>query len=292
MDVALAGEIDATWRRKLAAALPEAQWHDAARAPAACTMAVVANPPAGALAALPRLAFVQSLWAGVDRLLADATLPAGAVLARMVDPAMAAAMAESALWAVLSLHRGFFTYQQQQRDACWRVHAQRRANEVPVLVLGQGEMGAAVTQRLQALGYAVRGWRRGVPLAPLLTQAEIVVNLLPLTPETRGLVDARLLAALPAGAALVNLGRGAHVVEADLLQALDRGHLRHAVLDVFQHEPLPAAHPFWHHPRVTVLPHAAALTDARSASAVVAANLRAWQAGRPVRHRVDRARGY
>lgn len=292
MEIALAGDIDAPWRRELAAALPEARWHDAAQAPATCTMAVVANPPPGVLAGLPRLAFVQSLWAGVDRLLADATLPPQVALARMVDPAMAAAMAETALWAVLSVHRGFFDYQRRQRDACWQVHPQRRADEVPVLVLGQGEMGGAVTRRLQAQGYRVAGWRRGVPLAPLLAVAEVVVNLLPLTPETSGIVDARFLAALPRGAALINLGRGGHVVEADLLQALDSGALGHAVLDVFRTEPLPAAHPFWEHPRVTVLPHAAALTDARSASAVAAANLRDWHAGRPVRHRVDRLRGY
>ena len=292
MHVALAGDIDATWRRELAAALPEATWHDANHAPAACTMAVVANPPPGALAGLPRLGFVQSLWAGVDRLLADATLPPQAEIARMVDPAMTAAMAETALWAVLSLQRGFFVYQRQQRDACWQVHAQRRADEVAVLVLGQGEMGGAATRRLQAQGYCVAGWRHGVALAPLLAAADIVVNLLPLTPETSGLIDARFLAALPRGAALINLGRGRHVVEADLLQALDSGALAHAVLDVFHAEPLPEAHAFWRHPRVTVLPHAAALTDARSASAVAAANLRDWYAGRPVRHRVDRGRGY
>ncbi|HSQ73326.1 MAG TPA: NAD(P)-dependent oxidoreductase, partial [Rubrivivax sp.] len=107
-----------------------------------------------------------------------------------------------------------------------------------------------------------------------------------------GLLDARFLAALPRGAALVNLGRGAHVVDADLLAALDRGHLRHAVLDVFHREPLPAGHPYWTHPQVTVLPHAAAATDARSAAAVVAANLRAARDGAPIAHLVDRRRAY
>jgi glyoxylate/hydroxypyruvate reductase A len=289
MKVRLAGEIDATWRRELAAALPEASWSDDDRD---AEVAVVANPPPGALAAMPRLRFIQSLWAGVDRLLGDATLPPGVPVARMVDPVMSLAMAESALWAVLALHRGFFDYQQRQREGVWQQHAQRRADEVPVLILGQGEMGRAVAARLAPLAYRVEGWHRGVDLAPLLAGAEIVINLLPLTPATRGLLDARFFAALPRGAAIVNFGRGAHTVDADLVAALDAGQLRHAVLDVYAIEPLPAGHPFWAHPRVTMLPHAAALTDARSASAVAAANLRAWRDGRAPAHIVDRQRGY
>ncbi|HMZ00448.1 MAG TPA: NAD(P)-dependent oxidoreductase, partial [Burkholderiaceae bacterium] len=129
-------------------------------------------------------------------------------------------------------------------------------------------------------------------LAPLLADSDIVVNLLPLTPATRGLIDAGFIAQLPPGAALVNLARGAHVIDADLLAALDSGRLDHAVLDVFATEPLPIDHPFWRHPRVTLLPHAAALTDARSAAAVVAANLLALAEGRALVGVVDRGRGY
>jgi len=336
MKVLLCGDFAAAefgaWHAALAAACPEVQWLDstAARAdPGAVQAAVVANPPPGSLQGLPNLALIQSLWAGVDRLLADPTLPAGVPLARMVDPAMTAAMAETALWAVLSLHRGFFTYQRRQRDGTWRVHAQRRAGEVGVLVLGQGEMGRAALARIAALGYRALGWRRdGTPLAALLPQADILVNLLPLTPATRGLLDATCFAALPRGASVVNLGRGAHVVDADLLAALGgtnevdnvedvngvrgaddecgedgvqgphgtatgrAGRLRHAVLDVFQTEPLPAGHPFWTHPRVTMLPHAAALTDFRTAAAVAAANLRALHDGQPLQHLVQPQRGY
>ena len=293
MKVLLAGEIDAAWRRELAAAMPEATWLDAGEADAA----LVANPPPGALAGQPRLCLIQSLWAGVDRLLADPTLPAGVPIARMVDPAMSAAMAETALWATLSLHRGFFAYARRQREGVWRAHAQRRADEVGVLVLGQGEMGRPAAARIAQQGYPVRGWRRSrrhddTPLPVLLADAAIVINLLPLTAETRGLLDAGFFARMAPGSTIVNLGRGAHLVEADLLDALDRGHLRHAVLDVFQTEPLPAVHAFWRHPSVTVLPHAAALTDPRSASAVAVANLRAARDGRPLAHRVDRARGY
>ncbi|MFO1270849.1 MAG: glyoxylate/hydroxypyruvate reductase A [Rubrivivax sp.] len=290
MKVLLAGLIDDEWRRELGAAMPEAQWVEGDCDDA--DAAVVANPPPCALAGQRRLRLVQSLWAGVERLLADETLPAGVPLARMVDPALAAAMAETALWAVLSLHRGFFDYQAKQREGHWAPHRQRRADEVNVLLLGRGEMGGAVGERLAPLGYRLAAWHRGVELAPLLAVADIVVNLLPLTPATRGLLDARFFAALPAGAALVNLARGAHVVEADLLAALDGGRLRHAVLDVFATEPLPAGHPFWAHPQVTVLPHVAAWTDPRSASRVAAANLRALRDGRPVAHLVDRGRGY
>lgn len=300
MQMLLCGDLDAaewqTWRSALAQALPEATWLDIAQARAAgaaVSAAVVANPPPGSLLGLPGLRLVQSLWAGVDRLLADPGLPAGVPVARMVDPAMTAAMAETALWAVLSLHRGFFDYAAQQARGEWRPLPQRRADEVAVCVLGQGEMGRAVAARLAALGYRVQGWRRSSgPLAQALATAEIVVNLLPLTPATRGLLNAAAFAALPAGAALVNLGRGAQVVDDDLLAALAQGRLRHAVLDVFHNEPLPAGHPYWAHPRVTVLPHAAAATDERSAAAVVAANLRALHAGQPLQHLVDRARGY
>ncbi len=289
MQVLLAGEIDAAWRQALAAALPEATWVDDA---AEVEAAIVANPPPGALARAPRLRLIQSLWAGVDRLLDDPTLPPGVPVARMVDPVMNRTMAETVLWAVLSLHRGFFTYARQQRQGLWQQQALRHADAVPVLVLGQGEMGRAAAAGLQAQGYHVSGWRRGVPLAPLLATHEIVVNLLPLTPATRGLLDAAFFAALPRGASVVNLGRGPHVVDADLLAALDSGQLAHAVLDVFHTEPLPPDHRFWAHDRVTLLPHVAAATSVHSACAIAAANLRALRDGRPVAHLVDRARGY
>ncbi|WP_425256653.1 2-hydroxyacid dehydrogenase [Rubrivivax sp. RP6-9] len=292
MQVLLAGEIDADWRQALAAALPEATWVDDAAGAAEADAAIVANPPPGALAHAPRLRLIQSLWAGVDRLLDDTTLPAGVPVVRMVDPVMNRTMAETVLWAVLSLHRGFFTYARQQRLGLWRQHALRHADAVPVLVLGQGEMGRTAAAVLQAQGYRVSGWRRGVALAPLLATHEIVVNLLPLTPATRGLLDAAFFAALPRGASLVNLGRGPHVVDADLLAALDSGQLAHAVLDVFHQEPLPPEHRFWTHDGVTLLPHVAAATSAHSASAIAAANLRALRDGRPIAHLVDRARGY
>ncbi len=288
--------------------------------------AIVANPPPGGLAGLPRLRLIQSLWAGIDRLLADTSLPPAVPIARMVDPGMNQAMAQTALWATLALHRGFFTYGAQQRAGLWRQLGQRCADELPVLVLGFGQMGRAVASALARQGYPVAAWRRSASsssssspsspssssaddavdpalasvtlhsgtatLAAALPRAQVLINLLPLTPDTRGLLDARLLAALPRGAGLVNLARGAHVVDADLLAALASGQVGHAVLDVFHAEPLPPEHAYWRHPQVTVLPHVAALTDARSAAAAVARNIELLARGEPPQHAVSRGAGY
>jgi glyoxylate/hydroxypyruvate reductase A len=272
---------------------------------AAVDVAIVANPPPGSLAALPNLKLVQSLWAGVDRLLADPTLPPGVPLARMVDPVMNDAIAQTALWAVLSLHRGFFRYARQQHARRWQPHAQRRADELPVAVLGLGQMGSTVARRLATNGYPVAGWSvrpHALPgvatqsgdeaLPTVLAGAQVVVNLLPLTSATHGLFNAATFARMADGASLINLARGGHVVESDLLAALDSNRLHHAVLDVFSVEPLPPGHPFWSHSRVTVLPHVAAQTDRRSAAEVAARNVRALRDGRPIEHLVDRARGY
>ena len=310
-DVRLDGAERADWWRALTDALPDDDWIDpvvdgtqSARWREA-DVAIVANPLPGRLAHCTQLKLIQSLWAGVDRLLADATLPQGVPVARMVDPMMSRAMAETAAWAVLSVHRRAFDYAAQQRQTQWRQLPQKRADEVAVLVLGLGEMGRTTALQLAALGYRVSGWSaRARELAGVATSAgwaalpaalgtaDVVVNLLPLTDDTRGLFDRARLAQMRAGASLVNLARGAHVMEMDLLAALNAGRLEHAVLDVFDAEPLPPTHVFWFHPRVTVWPHAAAQTDLRSAAAVVAANVEAVRRGEPAVHRVDRARGY
>jgi glyoxylate/hydroxypyruvate reductase A len=312
MKIVFAGTMDeadaARWREALSQACPGVDWITDFGPGTHADAAVVANPAPGALTGLRGLRLIQSLWAGVERLLDDPTLPPGVPLARMVDPQMSAAMAQTALWATLSLHRGFFEYAAQQRRSVWQQHRQKRAEEIRVLVLGLGAIGAVVAARLATQGYTVTGWRvtpggRPAPdgvtvvagdaaLRQVLPQAQVVINLLPLTPTTRGLLDAAFFAAMAPGAGLVNLARGAHVVEADLLAALDHGSLRHAVLDVFNTEPLPAAHAFWQHPHVTLLPHTAALTDHRSAAQVVAANLQRLQSGEALQHLVDRGRGY
>ena len=315
MDILLCGEFEPdefrVWSQALAEALPRARWLNRAQAldtAQSVELAVVANPPPGSLRGFPRLRLIQSLWAGVERLLEDASLPAGVPVARMVDPAMTQAMVQTALWATLALHRGFFGNARAQRDRIWRAQAQRRADELHVGVLGLGEIGCSVARAWAAQTYRVSGYSRrpraaaDLPdvrphhgeagLRELLPTLDIVINLLPLTTATRGLLDTRFFAALPPAASVVNLARGAHVVDADLLAALDSGHLQHAVLDVFHNEPLPAQHPFWAHPRVTVLPHVAAQTDPRSAAQVAAANIEALLQGRPLRHLVQRERGY
>ncbi len=313
MNLLLAGDFDAAERDAWVAALRQAlPGHRLCLARAEVPddqidAAIVANPPPGQLAGLPRLQLIQSLWAGVDRLLQDSTLPPAVPIARMVDPAMNQAMADTALWATLALQRGFFGYARQQHAGVWQQQPQRTAADVPVLLLGLGQMGQAVALRLLQQGFAVAAWRRaGGAAAPpgvqvhsgtaglhrALATAQVLLNLLPLTADTRGLIDAALLARLPRGAGLVNLARGAHLVDADLLAALDRGHIGHAVLDVFHTEPLPADHPFWRHPQVSVLPHVAALTDPRSAAVVVAANIDALARGAPLHHLVRRDSGY
>jgi glyoxylate/hydroxypyruvate reductase A len=258
-------------------------------------VALVANPPRDALAGLSSLRLMQSLWAGVDKLLADPSVPVQVPLARMVDPSMNATMAETVLWAVLALQRGFFDYAAQQRAGVWQPHPLRRADDLNVAVLGLGQMGGRALEALARQGYRVTGWstRAGDAALPqVLAGADIVVNLLPLTPATRGLFNAATFAQMRRGASLVNLARGAHVVDADLLDALASGQLAHAVLDVFHTEPLPPGHAFWSHPRITVLPHVAAPTDPRSAAPIAAANVHALREGRPLAHLVNRARGY
>lgn len=313
MSVLLCGHFSdadqADWLRILGAAAGDEDWitrRDEVD-PATVDVAVVANPAPGLLQGLPSLRLIQSLWAGVDRLLADPTLPRGVTITRMVDPAMNQAMAETALWAVLALQRDFFSYARQQRQAHWQQWPQRRAEDWPVLVLGLGEMGRCVANRLAANGYPVSGWSRsgrsagnaGIEclsgeeaLLVALQRARVVVNLLPLTPETAGFFGARRLAAMRRGGHLVNLARGAHLVEAAILAALDSGQLGELVVDTFAIEPLPSGHAFWRHPRISVLPHVAAQTDKRSAAAVVAGNLARLRSGLEPLHQVDRSRGY
>ena len=297
----------ALWLSLLQAALPNERLVSAREAATdrQIDIAVVANPASAALHNLPNLRFIQSLWAGVEMLLNDATIPKEIPLARMVDPAMNTAMAETALWAVLSLHRGYFECATQQAQRRWQRVPQPHADEVSVAVLGLGQMGRAVATRLVQNGYRISAWSLNagmlegvqtlhgeIAFGQVLAAADIVVNLLPLTPATRGLLNAQSFALMRGGASLVNLARGAHVVDADLLAALNSGHLKRAVLDVFHTEPLPSDHPFWTHPQVTVLPHVAAQTDPRSAVQVVARNIISHRADGHVLHLVNRHAGY
>lgn len=273
--------------------------------PATIDVALVAKPQAGVLAALTRVKLLQSLWMGVDGLLAESDLPRNVPIARLVDPTMTRAMSETVLAHVLACHRQLHRYRDLQREQRWQPLKQPRAFERSVGLLGLGELGQDAAKLLAAIGFRVLGWSRTLKevhdvacftgeagLYDMLAQSEIVVCLLPLTRATHGVLDARAFAAMPAGACVINVARGAHVVERDLLAALDRGHLAHALLDVFEVEPLPPAHPLWTHPRVTVTPHVAAATIARYAVEAVVENLERVQRGEAPRYRVDPARGY
>ncbi len=273
--------------------------------PAGIDAALVWLPPPGLLASLPNLKAILSLGAGVDRLLEDTTLPAGVPVCRMVDPALTASMAECVLLHVLRYHRDLDIYEAQQRRALWRLVLPRPPASTVVGILGQGELGGAAARLVVAHGFGVRGWSRtrraldGVAsfagpgeLDAFLDGLSVLVCLLPLTAETRGILNAALFDRLPRGARLVNLARGAHLVEQDLLDALAVGRLAHATLDVFATEPLPPEHPFWRHPRITVIPHAAAYSLPESGADLVAENLRRLARREPLLHRVERARGY
>ncbi len=248
-----------------------------------------------------RTRLVQSLWAGVERIVGNATLTQP--LARMVDPGLAEGMVDYVSGHVLRAHLGIDSYAQ---DGVWRnAQVPPLSRERRVTVLGLGELGAACARALAGHGFAVTGWSRrpatitGVRclsgpdgLTEALRGAEIVVTLLPLTPQTDSLMNADRLGLLAPGAHLINPGRGALIDDAALIAALDRGMLGGATLDVFRTEPLPPDHPFWAHPKVLVTPHIAAETRPATAAQVVADNVARVMAGQEPRFLVDRTAGY
>jgi glyoxylate/hydroxypyruvate reductase A len=248
---------------------------------------------------------VLNLWAGVERIVANPTLTQP--LCRMVDPAMTASMTEWVVGHVMRHHLGMDAHILGQ-DGVWRHDdnaVQPLAAERPVSILGLGELGQAAGRALAALGFPVTGWSRSPRTVPglrslhgdagldeALAGAQVVVTLLPRTPATENILNARSLGLTARGAVVINPGRGQLIDDAALIAALDSGQIGHATLDVFREEPLPPAHPFWAHPRVTVTPHIAASTRPDTASRVIAENIRRGEAGEPLLHRVDPVRGY
>ncbi len=275
-----------------------------AEARAACEVAIVANARPEDLLALPNLKWVHSVWAGVERLMAD--LPDnGLRIVRLVDPQLADTMAEAVLAWTLYLHRDMPRYAAQQAARQWLAHDYTRPADKTVALLGLGALGEVAARRLVAAGFKVSGWSRTrkaladvrchageAELPEMLASADILVCLLPLTPATRGIVDAAALAALPRGAQLINFARGPIVDDAALRAALDDGQLAHAVLDVFDREPLPEDAWQWAHPAVTVLPHISAPTDRATASAIVAGNIARYRASGEMPAGVTRSLGY
>jgi len=288
------------WLPLLERALPQDRLHTEPRED--IDVALVGAPPKGTFARLPRLKLVQSLWMGVEKLLADAELPAQVPLARMVDPGMVAAMSETVLAHVLDWHRHFWHYRQHQAAKVWKHRRQYMAQDRTVGMLGLGELGGDAAKKLLALGFKVCGWSRrpkslegvhcSTDLDAVLARSDAVVCLLPLTAQTKGILNKSSIAKIRAGGCLINVARGAHVVMPDLIAALDSRHIAHAYLDVFDEEPLPADSPLWSHPGVTVTPHIAALTEPRTAIATVVGNIERVRRGEAALHLVDRAAGY
>jgi glyoxylate/hydroxypyruvate reductase A len=313
MDILFYGYGDAatSWLEHLATLLPEARlriWMpgDNARA----DYAVVRNPPPEMLGPREGLKAVFNLGAGVDAILttlADerARLPAHVKLIKLDDAGMAPQMIEYVAHAVLHHARRADDYARLQADRRWEPLVASNAQGMTVGVMGLGMLGTRVAQALTGLGFAVRGWSRtskqidgmrtyaGVSeLNEFLAGSQVLVNLLPLTPDTAGILDRKLFFKLPQGAYVINVARGAHLVDEDLLEAIRCGHLAGAKLDVFRQEPLPPGHPFWSETRISITPHVSALTLKEESLIQIAEKIRALETGRPVSGIIDRSRGY
>lgn len=296
----------AEWARLFAEQLPDLpfrQWPDVGD-PTEVRYLMAWMPPDDLATRFPNLEVLFSVGAGVDQF--DVTaLPPDLPVVRMLDPSIADGMVEYVTLATLSLHRNLIDYLGQQRAKIWTQIRLRPAAKRRVGVLGLGVLGTAVLDKLRGFGFDCAGWSRspraldGVrafagadELPGFLARTDILICLLPLTDETRGILNRDLFAQLPDGAALVNTGRGGHLVEADLLAALDSGRLSAAVLDVADQEPPPPDHPFWTHPRIILTPHIASMTQPESAFAILLDNLQRHRAGEPMRGLIDRTRGY
>lgn len=272
--------------------------------PAAVRYLVAWQPPADIGTLFPNLEVMFSVAAGVDQLDLSA-VPAHLPVVRMVDPNLIASMAEYVVMGVLMLHRDLLDYLQFQRDGRWQEIRVTTAARRRVGIMGLGSLGTAAIERLRPFGFPLAGWSRS-PKAiagvecfageegfhAFLARTDILVCLVPLTPETRGILNAETFARLPAGAGLVQVGRGGHLVDADLVAALDSDHLRGAIVDVVSTEPAPPGHPFWNHPKIVLTPHVASMTQPQTAAHVFLDNVRRHQRGEPLLGTVDRGRGY
>jgi len=256
------------------------------------------------LAKLPRLKVLFSSGAGIDHVDLSA-VPEHIPLVRMVEPGIINGMVEYVSLSVLALHRDFFDYVAHKAARTWNPLEVPPASARTIGVMGMGSLGCAVLERLASFGFRLRGWNRSArsmhgvetfagadQLQAFLAGCDVLVCLLPLTPATKGILDRKLFSALPVGAALINVARGPHLVDADLLEALDSGRLSRAILDVTDPEPLPPEHPFWTHPRVFVTPHVASMTQPETAAPILLENIRRHQRGEPLMDIVDRGRGY
>lgn len=301
------GRSSGEWRDRFAAAAPDFDW--LAWSPDLVLPRIDGfvgwNPPPGLFARLPGLSAAFALGAGVDGFLKREDFPADIPLVRLRDAGMAEQMVEYALLGVLGWQRHLPTYAAQQREARWKQCPARTRAQTRVGVLGLGYMGGTVARALAGFGYAVEGWSRtprdidGVTcrhgddaLMPLIARSDVLVSMLPSTPDTRSLLDHARLSALPEGAYVVNAARGDQLDADALVALLDSGRLSGALLDVFATEPLPPDDPLWRHPKITLTPHVAALTVPEPSVQQVVENLRRFVRGEPLQGLVDRSRGY
>ena len=294
------------WARHFAAHAPDVPfrvWPDTGDPAQVRYLAAWTLPPDLAKT-FPNLELLFCVGAGVDQL--DLSqVPESIPVVRMIEPGLVDGMVEFATLSVLAIHRDWIPYAVQQRERRWHALPVRRAAERTVGVMGLGVLGLAAIEKLRGFGFRCAGWSRtarhieGVEchagmesLPAFLSKLDILVCLLPLTEETRGILDRRAFDAMPKGAAVVSLGRGGQLVQDDLLRALDSGQVSAAILDVTDPEPLPASHPLWSHPRVVITPHIASETQAESSARVLLDNLRRHKRGEPLVGLVDRSRGY
>ncbi len=302
-----AGERADSWAKAFAEIAPEIDFREHAPGQdlSAIPYCLAWKAAPGVWAEMKGLKVIFGLGAGVDRLLADASLPQHVPLVRMVEPELTRGMVEYVLWQCLFHHRKVWELEAAQSCAAWRPHTYPAPWDRTVGILGLGELGSAAAEKLVEFGFKVRGWSRSPKTLPkvesfvgsdqlpaFLSQTEILVCLLPLTPETRGILSAALFARLPRGASIINAARGEHLVEADLSAAMASGQICAATLDVFQTEPLPEDHPFWTIKRLYITPHNASITDPRSAAWRIARQIARFEAGEALENVVDRAQGY
>ncbi len=267
-------------------------------------IAIVANPSPAELAKLPALLWVQSLWAGVDKLIEKT--PENLKISRLVDPELERTMAEAVLTWTLYLHRKMHLYRNQQVNKIWEQHELLPPSQVNVGILGMGRLGQAAAQRLSDNGFCVSGFRRNKNsynsikvlygesgLEELLKHSQILIILLPLTSETHHLINKRKLSLMPKGASIINFARSQILDNRALLESLNNQAIEHVVLDVFEMEPLPVTDALWEHPSITILPHIAATTKKSSASTIVAENIRNFaETGKFPDGTVRRPQGY
>jgi glyoxylate/hydroxypyruvate reductase A len=294
------------WQAAFARALPRAEMR--AWAPGLDWQADYAAfwyPPRELLDGQKRLKAAFNLGAGVDGTLKALTPPAGVPLVRLEDAGMGRQMDEYVGWAVMRYFRRLDEYAAQAARAEWKVHRPRRHEDFTVGIMGLGVLGARVGRAILPLGFPVQGWSASAKsiegvrtfagaaeLPAFLASTQALVCMLPLSPQTKGLLNRSVLGQLPRGAYLVNVARGGLVVDEDLLSLLDEGHLAGATLDVFHEEPLPASHRFWSHPKVFITPHCSAVTLVEDSVAQVAGKIRKLERGEAVSGVVDLGRGY